>query len=218
MKVAHNCQVKNLDKIYEKYFPAGYKGFFVEVGAFDGYNHSNTWGLAEDGWSGIYYEPIPDFYRQCVERHKNNNVIVVNQAVGNYIGTVTLHLAGPITTASSKQFSSKFWASSYKNTTTITVPITTLNHSLVEYDVKKDFDILVVDVEGLETEVLRGFTIPYWRPKLAIIEVQEYHEAEELRYQAKEINELFDKSGYEKIYVDDINTIYVLKEYAATLS
>ncbi len=34
-------------------------------------------------------------------------------------------------------------------------------------------DVMVIDVEGLEWPILRGFTIAKWRPKLVIVEIQE---------------------------------------------
>jgi hypothetical protein len=52
--VAHNCQIENLPNIYKEYFGEEYIGFFIELGAYDGYNYSNTCGLADLGWQGIY--------------------------------------------------------------------------------------------------------------------------------------------------------------------
>lgn len=209
LKIAHNCQVKDLDKIYLKYFPTDYKGFFIEVGAFNGYDHSNVWGLAEDGWKGICYEPIPEFYSQCVLTHKNNDVKVINTAIGSKMGFVDINVCGPISTVSNTQYNSEFWKQNYRNTKSIRVPITTLDQTLYENKVMQQFDILSLDVEGLESDVLRSFSLSYWLPKLAIVEVQEFHESVELRYQAPFINEYFGSAGYSKIYCDDINTIYL---------
>jgi hypothetical protein len=35
------------------------KGFFVEVGAFDPVDFSQTWMLEQRGWDGLLVEPIP---------------------------------------------------------------------------------------------------------------------------------------------------------------
>ncbi len=35
-------------------------GFFVEVGANNPFNLSQTWHLAQEGWRGILVEPIPE--------------------------------------------------------------------------------------------------------------------------------------------------------------
>lgn len=44
------------------------KGFFVEVGAFDGRIHSNTLLFEERGWNGICVEPSSFFTKLCQNR------------------------------------------------------------------------------------------------------------------------------------------------------
>ena len=87
-----SCQVKSLDKIYKKYFGFPSKGFFIEVGAYDGESFSNTSCLADHGWSGIYIEPIKTFYEKCRKRHKKNeNVKVLNLAAGIEDKEITIY-------------------------------------------------------------------------------------------------------------------------------
>lgn len=80
-------QIPNLDSIYQKYFTRffgiPYQGFFVEVGAYDGESYSNTSGLADSGWNGLYIEPVFEYYNKCLIRHKNNSVKVINCAIGS---------------------------------------------------------------------------------------------------------------------------------------
>ena len=40
------------------------KGFFVEVGANDPRERSQTWHLEQAGWTGILIEPQPDLARE----------------------------------------------------------------------------------------------------------------------------------------------------------
>jgi hypothetical protein len=47
---------------------------------------------------------------------------------------------------------------------------------------------------------------------MAIVEAQELHPAKELTLQAPFINKYFQDAGYEKIYCDEINNIYVRKD------
>ena len=56
-----SCQIDNISELYEVFLTTKLDGVFVEVGAFDGYTFSNTWGLAQRGWRGIYVEPIPKY-------------------------------------------------------------------------------------------------------------------------------------------------------------
>ena len=52
----------------------------------------------------------------------------------------------------------------------INVPIRTLDSILVEAGSPTSFDFLSIDVEGHEIEVLRGFDIGRWRPRLILLE------------------------------------------------
>ena len=52
----------------------------------------------------------------------------------------------------------------------INVPTRTLDSILLEAGAPSDFDFLSIDVEGHEIEVLRGFDIGRWRPRLILLE------------------------------------------------
>jgi len=206
-----NGQVKNLANIYLDYFGYIQNGFFVDVGACDGILASNTFILAEEGWGGICYEPVDAFYNSCVRNHKNHkNVKVINTCIGNKIGTIDFIIAGTLSTYSTWHSKTKYWKGDYANSYKVFSQITTLDKSLEENNVKTNFEVLNLDVEGSETNVLEYFNINYWKPKMAIVEVQELHPAVELRNQAPFINEYFKNAGYRKIYCDEINNIYVI--------
>lgn len=179
------CQIplEALDEIYLRAFGYRDNGFFVEVGAHDGWHWSNTWGLAEIGWSGIYIEPLKELYDQCVETNKNRKNVKVEQCcISDANGTCQLGIDAYGASALSDK--DVFEAKSY-----------TLDTFLEQHLVPKEFDLLVVDVEGFEDKLLSGFTPSIWLPKLVIIE------------RPPEPN-VITSSGYRKIYQDWINTIY----------
>jgi FkbM family methyltransferase len=208
--VPYNCQVKDLAGIYKKYFGYVDDGFFVDVGAYNGFDHSNTYCLASAGWKGICYEPIPEFYNACVNIFSGNPKIkVIQTCVGDREGEVKMTVAGTLSTYSEWHTKTQYWKGDYQWKHEYMSPITTLDKSLKDNNVTPNFEVLSVDVEGSETDVLKFFDIKYWRPKMAIIEAQEFHPAEELRNQAPFINKYFEDAGYEKIYSDEINNIYV---------
>ena len=45
-------------------------GYFVEIGAWDGVQLSNTYALEKLGWSGICAEPIPERYKDILKNRK----------------------------------------------------------------------------------------------------------------------------------------------------
>ena len=211
--IPSTCQVEKLNDIYLKYFGYTNKGFFIDVGAYDGFQHSNTWGLAHASWEGICYEPIPEYYTKCVQNHSgHHNIKVIETCIGDREGIVDINVAGTLSTYNDHQLKTEYWKNEYSSSYKITTKITTLNKTLKENNVKQGFEVLSLDVEGSESDVLKFFDINYWLPKMGIVEVQELHEAQELALQAPFINEYFANAEYEKIYCDGINNIYVLKE------
>ncbi len=199
MKVVPDCQIQGLGEIYDKYF-GDTVGTFVEVGAHDGKSYSNTYELAKAGWIGFYIEPISHMAQACRNNHEGHDVIVVEQAVSNYNGKLALYKGADIYTAN-------------KNVLPVNeellVTCTTLDKFLDvnNFEEGEGPDVLVIDVEFHEKEVLEGFTLERWKPKMVIIEAHEHHENDKFKLNAKFINDYF--SSYEKIYSDGINNIYV---------
>lgn len=216
------CQIKGLDDIYRKYFGNKLDGSFVEVGAYDGYTYSNTAHLAEVGWKGVYVEPIPEYAQLCRDRHLGRNVEVIEALAGMSTGEDKMINAGALSTsgrylsASLKVFRAMDngeGIAKLENGTELIVRERPLNDILRYTSTKANFDLLVIDVEGMEWEVLQGFDLAYWLPRMIIIEMHEQSEAwnglASIREQNHKLNEYFAKNKYKKIYSDDINTIFI---------
>lgn len=202
MKVTEDCQIQGLGEIFDKYFSDHNDRFFVEVGAHDGRSYSNTYELANAGWSGFYIEPIHHMAQICKETHRNNDVIVFEQAISNYNGNLTLYKGADIYTANKSVLPVH---------DEIKVKCETLDKFL-DFNLVEPgtIDLLVIDVEFHEKEVLEGFDVNKWKPKMVIIEAHEHHENEKFRLNAQYINWYFiDAGNYKKIYSDGINNIYV---------
>lgn len=198
--IHHTCQIKGLEEIYKEHLPG--KHFFVEVGAFDGMTYSNTWGM---GWSGLLIEAHPDFAAQC--KKLNPEQIVVNCACGERDGETILYEYGAVSTTKLDKWTMAWGVS--ENSKQIKVPLKKLDTILEENNIEA-FDLLVVDVEGTETEVLEGFTLEKYKPKMVIIEL---HEGLGTRPDQKGNQEPWVSNylqGYKKIHIDNINTIYIL--------
>jgi len=201
------CQLPGIAEIYQKYLPD--QGYFAEVGAFDGGLHYGfTHGLAEIGWHGIYVEAHPDFARQCIKVHRHHpRIDTYAVACGDHIGETELIVYGECSTTRLDKFTRE-WGMN-EDTPKIKVPLYTLDWIL--NDAEYDFlDLLVVDVEGAEIDVLKGFSVGKYRPMMAIIELHEKCGTgpDEKGWQTPWVDEYF--KGYKKIYADKINTIYVL--------
>ena len=211
-KMGHNCQIVGLSDIYKKYFkePQESNGFFIEVGSYDGFEFSNVWGLTELNWSGIMIEPNPISFAQLQQRFKdNNNIKCINIAIGKQ-EKAKLWMRHAISTTSEHQnelYKEAQWFNGMEQV--IDVDMIGLDKLLMQEKCPLNFEVLVVDVEGIEMSVLETFSIDLWKPKMCIVEAQENHHMPGFDHEAKAVNEYFDKFNYEKIYSDEINNIYV---------
>jgi len=213
-----SCQIPDLWFLFETYFGKRSQGIFVEVGAYDGVAVSNTWGLAKAGWAGWLVEPIPTFAQACRHHHADHlNVEVVEVAIGAEDDVqIQLKLAGTLTTSNVELFDAYKkidWAESELTETIVNVRSRTLNSLLVEKMIPSKFDLLVVDVEGMEASVFAGFDIYRWQPKMLIVELSDNHP--DLQGVAKTDRSLYVsilESGYRVVYKDSINTVFVSAE------
>lgn len=211
------CQIPGLAGIYEDFFGKRADGCFVEFGAFDGEYVSNTSGLADIGWTGYYIEPVPDFFEKCCLRHRSNpNTTVHCAAIGAERAVIEIHVAGPLSTSSSnmkQNFAQLDWSCNlFANSQTVKATQVTLEDYLSANNILPGFELIVVDVEGLEWDVFKNFDLQKWHPQMVIIELHDQNDDYlMIRDQCLNLVNYFDQNNYVPIYKDTTNTIYVQK-------
>ncbi|MCX6715599.1 MAG: FkbM family methyltransferase [Candidatus Taylorbacteria bacterium] len=157
-------------EVYETFFekPKKRNGFFVELGAFDGLNLSNT-KFFEDylGWRGILIEPTPEEFKKLTQNRPR--CILVNAAVSSIDGEVYFlgkgGTAGMIHTMA-RSFMKK-WHSD-QSERSYAVPSMPFSKILQKHNVQF-IDFLSIDVEGGEFEVLDTFD---WSIPVHVIAVE----------------------------------------------
>lgn len=222
--ISKTCQISNLDQIYLKYFGYPSNGYFVEVGAYDGDTFSNTSCLADAGWSGIYIEPVENYYKKCKERHEKNNVKILQYLIGSietnktlYVGNEdVIYWGGAITTSNEKHLEIYKNIPNFQgiNFTETIVPQIRLDTILLENNISPNFDLLVVDVEGSEYDVYESFDLNFWKPKMMIVEIEENHDSFKNHFEYLEkcaiMRQKFLNIGYVEIHRDATNTIFLI--------
>lgn len=211
------CQIPNLGGKWQALFGERGQGTFVEVGAYDGESYSNTSCLADVGWGGLYIEPVPEFAEKCRRRHAaNSKVTIVEVAASDAAGEAELHIGDTLTTLSEAQvadYSEIDWAKGLHQGQSRKITTERLDTILEKAAIKPGFDLLVVDVEGLEAKVFAGFTIERWKPKVVLVELEDQHpdfkSNERVRSGALEVRRQLEQAGYNIYYRDIINSIYV---------
>lgn len=212
-----SCQIPDLPERYRELF-GGVKtrGTFVEVGAYDGDAFSNTSGLADLGWRGLYVEPVPEYADACAHRHAaNKRVSVAKCAVGREEAVVDLHLGLGLTTVRRDQvevYERIDWMKGFHTGDRIHVPQVPLDALMRAARIKHRFDLLVVDVEGAEDAVFDSFSLDQWRPRVVIVELVDRHadfqEFDDVIGRTKAVREHVVDSGYSEYWADDVNTIF----------
>jgi FkbM family methyltransferase len=221
-EIPSNCQIPNLEQIYRKVFfdsDESFKGTFVEIGAYDGYSHSNTYCLSKLGWKGVYIEPVPEFALRCKQNHKfNSDITVINAGISSDKEYLDFFVANTLTTSSEEQFKAYQeidWAKMEINKQfkgKMRSPCYRLDNLLNEIKISH-VDVLVIDTEGTELDVLNSFDLKVLSPKLLICEIEDEHRdfknRTNISEKCKQVREKIISSGYEEIFRDEINTVFL---------
>ena len=135
-------------------FFSGKKGVFLEVGAADGIDQSNTLVLERKyGWTGYLVEPILEQYNQCKFWRRNSCVDrLIFTSTENYRRNKYLSIKAESLESSVAASDESSHTDSFEMVETI---------SLDEYFRQRKInqvDIFSLDVEGYEIEVLDGYS------------------------------------------------------------
>lgn len=191
-------------RLVAEFFGQGYRGTFVDVGAADAERNSQTYELERAGWSGILIEPRPD----CAEdlrRVRRAPVFEVACSSPQRAGTImTLNLAG-----GHSSLNEVFVVAGLKSQGAITVAVRTLDDVLAEANMPAPIDFVSIDVEGHEADVLAGFDLQRWQPRLLVIEDHVLN----LR-----LHRLMQRLGYKWLRRVDFNGWYVPSDHVLRVS
>jgi FkbM family methyltransferase len=201
----------NDEYLFNRYLGDTNSGRLVEVGAFNGVNWSHTFGLINKGWSALLFEPHPLHAELCRGQFKGNPKVVVDQcAIGSYSGETELYACGSMSTIKPGMIEViKQQGYSISKDDYVMVYVRTLDEKLKEHGWKKDFELLVIDVEGAEADVLEGFHIGRYGPHMCIVEACEPCPHPWLDERTRLVKEYFDKARYKVIAADYLDMVFL---------
>ena len=173
------------DKHVLDFYNGKKNGYFVEIGAYDGAESSNTFILEKEyNWSGICVECNPVYFEKlCFSRscYKSNSAIYnVNDRVmpfydsGGYAGFVETNNHSHII-----------------NDPIIQVKTQTLTSLLDNFNAPSFIEYLSLDTEGSEYEILKAHDFNKYKFGYICVEHNNIHK------NRKAIRELLEKNGYE---------------------
>jgi FkbM family methyltransferase len=170
-------------------------GFFVDIGANDPRNGSQSFALERAGWRGILIEPQPFLAEQLTRERSARVFAAACSSPGNAGKTMPLYLAGMLSSLDRRLITPGM-----RPHGVVEVPIRTLDDMLTEAAAPSPIDFLSIDIEGHEVEAFAGFDFARWRPRLILME-------DHVNSLAK--HRLLVRSGYRLIRRTGLNGWYV---------
>lgn len=162
------------DLLLWKFFGRKTTGFYIDVGAYDGVGFSNTYFFEALGWGGILIEAVPSFYNNCLSDRPYSTVI--NAAIGSgedprvtqFSYVSGKHGAGTLSFKGDSISQKERIIREGGSIQTIEIPLLSLNEILKDF--QGDIDFVSIDVEGSELDVLKGFDLKVFNPRVLVIE------------------------------------------------
>ncbi len=205
------------DRILWRVFRGRTCGYFVEVGAYDGITLSNTYFLERMGWCGLLIEPIAALCERAVKSRPRSRVLHSACGKRGSNGTTTFTIAQNVPVLSylhaDREHVDRCLREGAK-LIEVEVPLTTLDDALTHERRNPPpfggpwvrnkgwcIDLVSIDTEGCELEVLDGFDLKRFRPRVLMIEND--------RPAGEAIEPYLAQRGYRKFHRQQINDFYV---------
>ncbi len=159
-------------------------GFFVEVGAFDGHDQSVTWAFEKIGWVGLLIEAIPERAEQCRTNRPNSTVVHAALGQPDSPDSIEFTVVQGANSAAMLSYDPKRSRTTEHidiirtlgaSTRNVRVPLRTMDSVLNELAGTSSgptdgIDFAVIDVEGAELSLLKGWDLDRWQPRVLIVE------------------------------------------------
>ena len=190
----------NEEQTILQYFGLQPTGRFLDIGAYDGLNLSNTMALYEHGWSGVLVEASPTVFCKLMETYRDRDrsrVQLVNSAVVPYHGhLMTFHDSGIDAIGTLEPESKTRWKGIPWYPIMVN-PITIIDLlDVVGYD----FDMITMDVEGINLELFLSLPLAMLKQLRMIVIEHDGHVVKMTEHLGKEWT-LIDFNPENAIYV-----------------
>lgn len=175
-----------LDKKMEKYLNKD-NGFYIELGANNGYVQSNTYYFEKSrNWKGVLIEPALNKYLECVANRSAENKIFCAACVSfdykeqfvpiaySDFMSAPLNLESDIENPLEHAQKGEQYLKEKEQVFVFGAPAATLNSLLIKANAPHHIDFLSLDVEGAELEVLKGLDYNQFKISYMLIECRDF--------------------------------------------
>lgn len=165
------------DELISNYFN-GRTGFFIDIGAADGIENSNTRKLTELGWSGLLVEPCRHFFKPLNALYeKDSNIKLYNGAISDFNGKTLFYVyetgndsqGSTISIAQKEGIEKSSWFTG-KFTQSYEVDVKTPISLMKDYEVPHNIQFVDIDAEGSDMQILKAWPWNEFNVELFCIE------------------------------------------------
>ena len=195
------------DKVIQKYFPEGYIGTCVDVGMGDPIGGNNTYHFEANGWTCLCIEPNVTCCQKAkgVRKHVENLACGAEHADDQNFDVYTINGDNQTAISSLKPDTRliKSHIHLINSIHSITVKVRTLDEVLATHPYIETIDFISIDTENTELDVLKGFDVERWQPKLFVIENN---------YDEPFLGDHLKQFGYERVERVGVNDFFLISK------
>lgn len=192
----------------------GDKGFYVDIGAFHPYRHSNTYYLYRAGWRGLNIDARPGSMKQFdALRPGDINVEIAISDKEGYLPYFEIEGASGMNSMSEEYIKKLGNTDGVKATRSIrTLPLSEILSTHVPPGTS--IDLMSIDIEGLEEKALSSNNWEKFRPKLIACEIYGFSMNEIAR---DPVSALLFAQGYQifarlNLAMPNVNTVFFVEQ------
>ena len=181
---------------------------YLDIGAYDPKELSNTYYFYERGASGVCVEPNPSKHALFLKLRERDVCLNVGLG-GKASGEADYYLMSkPFLNTFSKEEAEKCEKEGFAIEAKIKIPLLTINQVIKEH-CQKVPDFVSLDVEGMDIDILQHLDWDAYRPVIFCIETLSFAQDRKERVKDQSILELMREKGYVVFADTYVNTIFV---------
>ena len=183
-------------------------GFFVEIGAWDGIEFSNTYLLEKrHGWTGLLAEADPNALEKL--KHNRPDALIDGRAVWRESGNKIEFLISPSGKLSGIKDNITFDKTIKRGGTIQLIPTVTLDDLLDAHNCPQHIDYMSIDTEGSEYEIISAYS---FSRTFGVITIEHLNNKDK-------IISLMDEKGYKiaRTFIQNFETAFIPKNKNLTI-
>ncbi len=188
-----------LDSVLKELLPL--RSIYVDVGAGEARECSNTWQFYQHGGWGLLIEPMPMCWPSILTQRPHD--YLWPKAVARQNGWTRFHLCGACSSLDPE------WTEEKRGE--LCVETERLDDILARFpSIRKGASLCSIDTEGTEEDVLSTINWKRFVPKVFVVEYKVFEHPEQSEARLANLHQYL--PGYQMTYHDEWNAVYVRKE------